>query len=109
MLELSVDQKGTATITLNRPEVHNAFDDTLIAELKETLQTTGADQAIRIVVLAANGKSFSAGADLNWMRRMGDVSEADNVADAMRLAELLETLEHMPKPTVAIVHGATYG
>ena len=109
MLELSVDQKGTATITLNRPEVHNAFDDTLIAELKEILQTTGADQAMRIVVLAANGKSFSAGADLNWMRRMADYSEDENFDDAMRLADMLQCLDELSKPTIAKVQGHAFG
>ena len=71
-----------ATITINRPEVHNAFDDALIAQLTAALLSLEADRRVRFVVLAAAGKSFSAGADLAWMRRMADYSEAENLEDA---------------------------
>lgn len=100
---------GVATLTLDRPEVHNAFDDLLIAELTEKLRGLDADTAVRVVVLAANGKSFSAGADLNWMKRMARYSEAENLRDAMHLAGLMHTLDRMRKPTIARVQGAAFG
>ncbi|MBI3452879.1 MAG: enoyl-CoA hydratase/isomerase family protein [Rhodospirillales bacterium] len=104
----TVDARGVATLTLNRPAVHNAFDDALIAELTAALKRLGADPAVRVVMLAANGKSFSAGADLNWMRRMAGYSEAENRRDAEALAELMRTLNFLPKPTVAKVQGPAY-
>ncbi|TCO79279.1 methylglutaconyl-CoA hydratase [Plasticicumulans lactativorans] len=100
---------GVATLTLNRPELHNAFDDALIAALTAALRRLEADPAVRVVVLAANGKSFSAGADLNWMRRMADYTVAQNLDDARGLAELMRTLNALAKPTVAKVQGAAYG
>ncbi len=100
---------GTATVTLNRPEVHNAFDDAVIARLTELLHELAADERVRLVQLAAAGKSFSAGADLNWMRRMADYGDQENYRDAMGLAELLRTLNELPKPTLALVHGAAFG
>ena len=104
-----IDNCGRATLTLNRPELHNAFDDALIAELTAALRQLEADPAVRVVILAANGKSFSAGADLNWMRRMADYSDAENLADSRALAELMATLNHLSKPTIALVQGAAYG
>jgi methylglutaconyl-CoA hydratase len=98
-----------ARLTLNRPERHNAFDDTLIAALDSALATLAADNAVRVVLLAAAGKSFSAGADLNWMRRMAGYSDAENRADAERLAALLGGLDRLAKPTVALVQGAAIG
>lgn len=98
-----------ADVRLNRPGVHNAFDDTLIAELTATLQTVDADPAIRAVVLSGEGASFSAGADLNWMRSMAQASEADNRADSLKLAALMRTLNYLSKPTIARVNGAAYG
>ncbi len=107
---LAVERQGPiGLITLNRPERHNAFDDALIAELTEALRAMEADEAIRIVVLSGAGKSFSAGADLNWMRRMAGFSMEENKRDAMGLAALMRTLAHLRKPTVARVHGAAYG
>lgn len=100
---------GVATVTLNRPQLHNAFDDALIESLTATLRALEADAAVRVVVLAANGKSFSAGADLNWMRRMADYSEAQNLDDARGLGELMRTLNGLAKPTLARVQGAAYG
>jgi methylglutaconyl-CoA hydratase len=104
-----IDAEGTGWLTLDRPEVHNAFDDTLIARMAEALATLGGDPNVRAVVLAARGKSFSAGADLNWMRRMGGYSRKENIADAMGLAELLRALDELPKPTIARVQGPAYG
>jgi len=104
-----IDDLGRATLTLNRPELHNAFDDSLIAGMTEALQKFAADPQVRLVRLAATGKSFSAGADLGWMRRMAGYSREENLADAMALAELLRTLNDLPKPTVALVQGAVFG
>jgi methylglutaconyl-CoA hydratase len=98
-----------ATVTLNRPERHNAFDDAIIAELTEALRSVETDSRVRLLVLAAAGKSFSAGADLDWMRRMADFGEVENLADAKRLATLLQTLNFMAKPTSAVVQGAALG
>ena len=106
---LEIDPRGIASLTLNRPERHNAFDDVLIAELIDRLTALATDNSVRIVVLKAAGKSFSAGADLNWMRRMADFDEAQNIADAMRLAELMRRLNSLPKPTIARVQGAAFG
>ncbi len=100
---------GVATLTLNRFELHNAFDDRLIAALTLELQELQADPTVRVVVLAAAGKSFSAGADLNWMRRMAGYSWEENLADAQVLAELMRTLNYLSKPTIARVQGAAYG
>jgi methylglutaconyl-CoA hydratase len=105
---VSIDGAGVATVTLNRPELRNAFDDRLIADLTATFARLGADDAVRAVVLRGAGKAFSAGGDLNWMRRMAGYSEAENVADAKQLAKLMRTLDELPKPTVAAVHGACY-
>lgn len=94
-----------AWVWMNRAEIHNAFDETLIAELTATLRQLESDSSVRVVVLGGRGKSFSAGADLNWMRRQGMASEAENLADAQKLAELFRTLSEMRKPTLARVHG----
>lgn len=98
-----------AEITLNRPQIHNAFDDALIAALHSALDSVASDERIRFMLLTGAGKSFSAGADLNWMRGMAQASEAENRADSMRLAALLRTLNNFPKPTIARVNGAAYG
>ena len=100
---------GVGRLTLNRPEVHNAFDDALIAQLTAALLSLEADRRVRAVVLAASGKSFSAGADLAWMQRMAGYSEAENLADARALAGLMSTLDRLAKPTVALVQGAAFG
>ena len=105
----TVDERGVATLTLNRPGRHNAFDDALIAGLTDALERLGADSGVRVVVLAGNGRSFCAGADLGWMKRMAAYSEAENVADAAALARMLHTLDRLPKPTLAVVGGNAYG
>ncbi|MFT4994441.1 MAG: methylglutaconyl-CoA hydratase [Paraglaciecola sp.] len=104
-----VDTRGVATVTLNRPDIHNAFDDQLIAELTTIFQHVGQDDAVRVMILASKGKSFCAGADLNWMKRMADYSYAQNLADANALAQMLLTLNELPKPTIARVQGAAFG
>lgn len=105
----TTNNAGVFTITLNRPELHNAFDDQLIAELTNTLKQVEKDLTVRLVVLAANGKSFCAGADLNWMQRMANYSRAENKTDAAALAALMQTLNTLTKPTIAMVQGAAYG
>ena len=100
---------GTATVTLNRPHVHNAFDDVLIADLTAALDDCERNRSVRAVVLTGAGASFSVGADLNWMRSMAQASEDDNRADALRLAALMRTLNFLSKPTLARVNGSAYG
>jgi methylglutaconyl-CoA hydratase len=101
-------QGGVARVTLNRPEVRNAFDDTLIARLSEIFNQLEHDAATRVVVLAGNGPAFCAGADLNWMKRMAGYGPEENLRDAGALAAMLSTLERMSKPTVARVHGPAF-
>ena len=104
-----IREDGVATVTLNRAEVHNAFNDTVIADLTGVLRRLGDDDKVRAVVLRAEGKSFSAGADLGWMQRMAGYGHAENLADAGALAELMRVLNFLPKPTVARVQGAAFG
>ena len=108
-LIVDVAAEGRATVTLNRPDVHNAFDDKLIALLTRELDALDRHPTVGVVVLAAAGKSFCAGAALKWMRRMAEYSEAENQADAEALAALMKTLNRLSKPTVAEVQGAAYG
>ncbi len=97
-----------ATVTLNRPDLRNAFNEGAIAELARAFDELGRNDAVRAIVLAANGPSFCAGADLNWMKKMAGYSHDENEADAMRLAEMLRTIYLCPKPTVARVQGDCY-
>jgi methylglutaconyl-CoA hydratase len=104
-----VIRNAIGIVVLNRPDVHNAFDQTLIAELTQVLRALGADDSVRAVVLTGAGASFCAGADLNWMKKMAAFSRSQNLADAHALAAMLSTLNELPKPTIARVHGAAYG
>lgn len=107
---LLVERSGALlTLRLHRPALHNAFDDGLIAQLTGELAQAGGDPSVRAVVLAGEGASFSAGADLHWMRRMAAASESENRQDALALARLMRTLDELPKPTLARVHGAAFG
>jgi len=99
---------GVATLTLNRPDVRNAFSDAVIAELAQAFTDLGARSDVRAIVLAANGSAFCAGADLNWMRRMADYTREENLADAAKLAEMLRLIYACPKPTVARVQGDVF-
>jgi len=108
-VQVTVSPQGLATVTLNRPEKHNAFNDLVIVRLAETLADLGADGNVRVVALAAQGQSFSGGADLDWMRRAATYSEAENETDALALARMLRALNTVPKPTVALVQGPAYG
>src|SRR6185437_8385630 len=103
------DRAGVRTLAMHRPEVHNAFDDALIAELGTAIEAAGHDPAVRAIVLTGSGASFSAGADLNWMRGMASASEQENRDDSLRLARLMRSLQFCPKPTLARVNGAAYG
>jgi methylglutaconyl-CoA hydratase len=97
-----------ALVWLNRPEIRNAFNDTMLAELTEAFRALDADRDVRAVVLAAHGKAFCAGADLAWMKRMAEYSFEQNYDDALGLANMLHTLHTMKKPTIARVHGAAF-
>lgn len=108
-LLLEIDSNGIARLTINRPDIHNAFDDVLIAELTETLQGIDRNPDIRVLVLQSAGKSFSAGADLRWMRRMAGYTSEENKADSLKLAGLMQVLNTLRKPTIARVHGAAFG
>ncbi len=105
----AIDARGVARVTLNNPDKHNAFDDSIIAQLLQSFRQIEADSQVRVMVLASNGKSFSAGADLGWMKRMATYSHAENLADSEALAEMLCTLNVMRVPTVARVQGAAFG
>ena len=100
---------GVATLQLNRPDTHNAFDEVMILELTEALLAAGADASVRVVVLRGAGKSFCAGGDLGWMQRMARFSDSENRADAAALARMLRTLDRCPKPTLAVVQGSAMG
>jgi methylglutaconyl-CoA hydratase len=109
MSALIVSTQGhVARITLNRPDVRNAFNDEVIAELTQAFTQVGQDPQVRAVVLAADGPAFCAGADLNWMRRMADYTRAENLADAGALAEMLRTIHSCLKPTIARVQGDVF-
>jgi methylglutaconyl-CoA hydratase len=105
----TITGRAVVRLRLNRPALHNAFDAALIAELTSALSAAGADPAVRVVVIEGAGASFSAGADLNWMRGMAAAGEAANREDALALARLMRTLDTLPKPTLARVHGAAFG
>jgi len=102
-------QDQVAYIWLNRPELHNAFNTIVIEELHACFNTLNNRDDIRVVVLAGRGKSFSAGADLNWMKQAGQASSAENEADALKLAEMLHALATLKQPTIARVHGVAFG
>jgi len=106
---LQIDQKeGVARVTLDRPDLRNAFDDALIKALHDAFIALGKDDDVRVVVLAGNGPAFCAGADLNWMKRMAGFSYEENLADARALAQMLRVLYRCPKPTIARVQGDVY-
>ncbi|AVP96212.1 enoyl-CoA hydratase [Ahniella affigens] len=107
---LTVERRAAiAVVTLNRPDLHNAFDEHLIAALTDAIANLGQDSDVRALVLTGAGPSFSAGADMNWMRRMAAASEAANRDDAEGLAALMRTLAFCPKPTIARVNGSAFG
>jgi methylglutaconyl-CoA hydratase len=107
-IRLAVDEK-VARITFARPEVHNAFNATMIAELAQVFDQVKAEASVRVVVLTGEGKSFCAGADINWMREIVDYSYEQNLSESLLLAEALHKLYSLPKPTVAMVNGTAIG
>ncbi len=108
-LTISTDPRGLARVTLNRPEVKNAFNEQLIAEIADAMKTLGRDASVRAIVLAGAGDAFSAGADLSWMKRASNFTADENKADARRLAAMLNSIYANEKPVVAVVHGACMG
>lgn len=109
LISLEQDAHGVAIVTMNNPKKHNAFDDKIIAQLTRAFEKIAADESLRVVILGSTGKSFSAGADLNWMKRMAEYSYEENLQDAQALANMLRTLNFMPQPTIARVQGAAFG
>ncbi|MGQ8365819.1 enoyl-CoA hydratase/isomerase family protein [Glaciecola sp. 1036] len=108
-IEFSIDKKGIAKVILNRPEMHNAFDDVTINELIEAFSSLDQNPDVRVLILSAKGKSFSAGADINWMKRMASYSVEENQSDAMQLSVMLNKLYNLNIPTIARVQGAAFG
>lgn len=107
---LTISENGLAmVVTLNRPEVHNAFNERLIAELTNAFAHLTADESVRAIVLQGAGRSFCAGADLNWMRSSLDASHDENVADALRMADLFRAIDTCPHPVIGRLHGAALG
>lgn len=104
-----VQLDGVATVRMHRPDVHNAFNELMIAELTRVFVDVGADDDVRVVVLAGEGKSFCAGADLNWMQKMVGYAFDENVADARALAAMLRAIADCPKPVIGRIHGAAFG
>lgn len=107
--KLNIDDRGVATITLDRPALHNAFDDELVNDLIRCFHDLEKNSKIRLVVLTGVGKSFCAGADLNWMKRMKDYSYDENLKDSQNLAELFTLINNFRTPTIARVNGQAYG
>lgn len=108
-LIVDIDKRGVATVIINRGDVHNAFNEMVIAELTIAFKTLGDDKQVRAITLTGAGKSFSAGADLNWMKSAAGYSEEENMADAMALSTMLKTINFCPKPVIALIKGAAFG
>ncbi len=106
---LEIDERGVATVTLNRPDKHNAFDENIIAGLTATFEKIAVENTIRAMILRSNGRNFSAGADVDWMKRMADNDHDANIHDANALATMLNKLNNLPFPTIARVQGAALG
>jgi methylglutaconyl-CoA hydratase len=108
-LLLEIDERGVATVTLNRPNKHNAFDDHMVAQLTTRFRQLAKNDKVKVVVLTANGSSFSAGADLAWMQRITNYSFDENIRDADNLVMMLSAINNMPKPVIARVQGLAIG
>lgn len=109
LLRLTVNQRGVARLTMNRPDLRNAFNEQLIGEICDAMGRLNSDQNVRVIVLTGAGKAFSAGADLNMMRRVADYSAAENKDDARRLGHMLRSIDESDKPTIALVNGPALG
>lgn len=108
-LKLTKDNYGVVSLSLNRPEVHNAFDAEMVVELRETARELGEDPEVRAVILRGEGPSFCAGADMKWMQEAANFTPEKNRADSSSLSAMLYILNLMPKPLIALVHGAAFG
>jgi methylglutaconyl-CoA hydratase len=108
-LKLQVDSRGVAFVTLNRPEIHNAFNDKLIAELTQAFEQLDADPNVRLLVLSGEGRSFCAGADLNWMKSMVNYSMEENIEDSRKLAKMFQTMNYFSKPVIGKINGHALG
>lgn len=108
-VKIDLNKHGVACVTLNRPEVHNAINEDMIRELTDCFVMLGRHLDVRVITLRGEGKSFCGGGDLNWMKRAADQSEAENHADAVRLAKMFATVNTTPKPVVGLIHGAALG
>ncbi|NQV42757.1 MAG: enoyl-CoA hydratase/isomerase family protein [Candidatus Marinimicrobia bacterium] len=108
-IKISKYETGIVRVTLNQPEIHNAFDEECIGQLTATFKDLDNDKSVRVLILDAAGKSFSAGADLNWMKKMAEYSYDENDKDSQALADLMSTLYQMKCPTIAAVQGSAYG
>lgn len=106
---IDIAASGVAAVTMNRAEVHNAFNEQVIAGLTDAFRSLGENPDVRAILLRGAGKSFSAGADLGWMKKMAGYGHDENVQDAMGLATMLRTLDECPKPTIAVVQGPAFG
>jgi methylglutaconyl-CoA hydratase len=106
---VTINDNGIARLTLNQPEIHNAFDEVLIADLTTAILELDNNPSVKVLMLDANGKSFSAGANLNWMRKMADYSKQENYQDSILLANLMCALFNMKCPTIAVIQGAAFG
>ncbi len=109
MIKQQIDNHGVATVVMDREEVHNAFDEQLIRELTQNFQQLDKNEQVKIICLKGAGKNFSAGADLNWMKKMAAYSWDENYQDSLKLASLMSTIANCKKPTMALVQGASFG
>lgn len=108
-VQARIDARGVASVVINRPDKHNAFDDSMIRDLRQAFRVLADDRSVRVMVLSSNGRHFSAGGDLAWMQRMADFDRDHNLQDAEDLAGMLQDLRQMPQPTIAQVQGAAFG
>lgn len=108
-ISIETDERGVATLWLDRAEKHNALSARMMAELTEAARALGADKSVRAVILAAKGKSFCAGGDLGWMREQFEADPATRNAEARKLAVMLQALNTLPKPLIGRVHGNAFG
>ena len=104
-IKLKKSKNGVATVTMNRPEVHNAFNAQMISDLTEVYNKLNDDSGIQVIILRAEGKSFSAGADIKWMKSMAQATESENKVDSEKLAKLMRTMNFNAKATIAVVQG----
>ncbi len=109
VLRTETDERGIATVTMNRPDIRNAFNETMIAALTNTISMLSGDHAVRVIVITGEGKAFSAGADLSMMRRVAGYAAEENKQEALRLAAMLESIYFAKKPTIALVNGPAIG